>query len=176
MRLDGRNVLHVPSEWLRAHHGAWEPRLAAGQLLLVNESTIMRLWPCCAPGGPCCPDGPVPLNEAWTPANGGVSCCTRRQIDRAFSRHPLTTSCEAALNAWCRGNCHLAASSELFARFNLLGRKEWRCYAAETLDANRTRHVSGRAFCSRDQQLRRGFIEHCGERDSGLAAIVHSDS
>ena len=79
VRLDGRNLLMLPSE--RA------PKLrsiGAHQLLRVSERSIFGLMPCCRPGQACCPNGPVALEYAWTKENSGVSCCTRKMVERVF--------------------------------------------------------------------------------------------
>ena len=167
VRVDGRNALHVPAEWL-ATSGAsvLRPWMSQGALLRVDEAWLHALWPCCRPGAACCPDGPVALTKAWTPDNNGVSCCTKRIVDRAYaaafagnaSSRLTSPACEARLNTWCRSNCAHLAHHNLVARIagDPRGQVRWRCYASDVLSADRRHYVGpGRQFCTREDALRR---------------------
>ena len=64
--------------------------------------------------------------------------------------------CQAWLDAYCMNVCPHASSHELVARFDAAkGHPEsaWRCYALETLSADRERYVTGTTYCTRHKIL-----------------------
>lgn len=76
LRFDCRNLICVPHERSEALRSV-RRHLHSYDVLPVNASTIIEFaHPCCKPYGACCPDGPVPMSEAWTAQNHGISCCT----------------------------------------------------------------------------------------------------
>ena len=96
VRLDGRNLLNVPSERVRWLPAPVLERIAKGELVRVNESGVMGLLPCCAPGGRCCRDGNVALDQAWTAKNRGFSCCTQKTVDKEMGREGRVREVRAA--------------------------------------------------------------------------------
>ena len=65
--------------------------------------------------------------------------------------------CQSWLDAYCMNVCPHASSHELVARFDAAkGHPEsaWRCYALETLSADRERYVTGTTYCTRHDLLR----------------------
>ena len=67
--------------------------------------------------------------------------------------------CGRWLDAWCDRHCpHRAEHGALRALFDAAQHEmqpRWRCYAASTLNAARTRFESGETYCTRDVQLRK---------------------
>lgn len=84
-------------------------------------------------------------------------------IDREMPHSSRTRSsaetCQQALDAYCNDptNCldevHGKFSGPLFARYSGPGNREWRCYAADSLDKNQTQYESGGDYCTRQSQL-----------------------
>lgn len=88
VRLDCRNVISVPHERTRALV-ALDRYVERKNLVPVNDSSVLHFaHPCCAPGGLCCPKGPVPVHLSWTAQNHGVSCCMPKVVLPVYKRHP----------------------------------------------------------------------------------------
>lgn len=118
VRADCRNLLNVPKEWaslprfLDRHlmdvsrtrssttqqgYGTLVPSNKVA-LVLVNETSIFsQAHPCCRPWGPCCPDGPVPLQHAWNSTNRGYTCCVK-QVAQYYAKVQRETEASSAQN------------------------------------------------------------------------------
>lgn len=96
VRVDGRNLLCIPSELTPQLPPSMLQMIASGQLIKVNASSVMQLLPCCRPGGRCCPDGPVALDQAWNAQNHGVSCCTKKMVEQALRRDAAAIATQTA--------------------------------------------------------------------------------
>ena len=86
----------------------------------------------------------------------------------------MLAACQSQLDGWCNqpANCPHATRETLHARFDTTDRhhpKAWRCYATDTLAADRQSYSQGRTYCTRDSQLR-ALLEQC-EREDHLAHI-----
>ena len=73
--------------------------------------------------------------------------------------------CDAVANFWCDKNCpHYAEFGSLLARYDEQIVPDqplaWRCYARHTLDDAEQKYTMGKAYCTRETQLR-GIIDAC---------------
>ena len=94
--LDCRNVLNLPSgrmAALRASSPTLELAAASGRLLRLANGTISqmrgRIYPCCRPGGSCCPDPPPPIGR-------GIGCCSQAAVMAWLDGHESRPRREAA--------------------------------------------------------------------------------
>ena len=73
--------------------------------------------------------------------------------------------CDAVANFWCDKNCpHYAEFGSLLARYDQQIVPDqplaWRCYARHTLDDAEQKYTMGKAYCTRERELR-GIIDAC---------------
>ena len=97
--------------------------------------------------------------SAESVANSAVVGRSNRETLRLPYTGSTTETCQQALDAYCNDptNClnevHGKFSGPLFARYSGPGDREWRCYAADSLDENHTQYVSGGDYCTRQSPL-----------------------
>jgi hypothetical protein len=81
----------------------------------------------------------------------------------------MLAACHAELDGWCNqpANCPHATRGTLHARFDTTDRdhpKAWRCYATDTLSADRQSYSQGSTYCTRNSQLL-ALLQQCEGED-----------
>ena len=114
--------------------------------------------------------GPTPADEGTTASNNVVAAGRLRlKTDAAVETTPWhpSTKCQAEADAFCASSCLPKISSSgckgpLTALRSGPGKRQWRCYAASTLEKANSTYAHGTCYCSRNDDLL-SVLRKCGD-------------